>query len=138
MSPQRFEILAQAYGGDVARWPSAEREAAGALMIEQPRLAAAALARAGELDAVMDAWTPMPVSHALRERVIAAAPAPRARNRIVAWFWGAGLGAGLAAACVAGLVVGVAISDVAQPDESVSAALDGYDDLTTDLTGEGA
>ncbi|WP_309644692.1 hypothetical protein [Phenylobacterium sp.] len=138
MTPQRFEILAQAYGGDVARWPSAEREAAGAMMIEQPDLAAAALARAGELDALMDAWTPVPVSHALRERVIAAAPPPRARNGIIAWFWGAGLGAGLAAACAAGLVVGVEISNVAQPDESVSAALDGYDDLTTDLTGDGA
>ena len=28
MTHERFEILAQAYGGDIARWPAPERDAA--------------------------------------------------------------------------------------------------------------
>ncbi|MDP3853370.1 hypothetical protein [Phenylobacterium sp.] len=138
MTPQRFESLADAHGGDVARWPAAEREAAAALMIAQPDVARKALARAAALDAALDAWPPMAVTHHLRERVIAAAPAARSRGRLAAWFWGAGLGAGLAAASAAGLAVGVTLYDVSQPDETVSAAFAGYDDLSADVTGEGA
>lgn len=138
MTPQRFERLAEAHGGDVARWPAAEREAATALMIAQPDVARSALARAAMLDATLDAWSPMTVTHDLRERVIAAAPAARRQGRLATWFWGAGLGAGLAAACAAGLAVGVTLYDVSQPDETVSAAFAAYDDLSTEVTGEGA
>lgn len=135
MTPERFETLAEAHGGDVARWPDVEREAAAALMIAQPALAQGVLARAATLDAALDAWAPMAVTHDLRERVVAAAPAAR---RLSAWFWGAGLSAGLAAACASGLAVGVALYDVSQPDEAVSAVLAGYDDLSIAETGEGA
>ena len=138
MTPERFETLAEAHGGDVARWPAAEREAAAALMIAQPDLALGMLARAATLDVALDAWAPMAVTHDLRERVIAAAPAARRRSPLAAWFWGAGLGAGLAAACAAGLAVGVALYDVSQPDEAVSAVLAGYDDLSITDGGEGA
>ncbi|MES2895689.1 MAG: hypothetical protein V4759_06640 [Pseudomonadota bacterium] len=138
MTPERFETLAEAHGGDVARWPDVEREAAAALMIAQPALAQGVLARAATLDAALDAWAPMAVTHDLRERVVAAAPAARRRGRLSAWFWGAGLSAGLAAACASGLAVGVALYDVSQPDEAVSAVLAGYDDLSIAETGEGA
>ena len=90
------------------------------------------------LDLALDAWAPMAVTHDLRERVVAAAPAPHRPSRLAAWFWGAGLSAGLAAACAAGLAVGVALYDVSQPDEAVSAVLAGYDDLSIAETGEGA
>lgn len=138
MTPERFETLAEAHGGDVARWPDVEREAAAALMIAQPALAQGVLARAATLDVALDAWAPMAVTHELRERVIAAAPAARRRNRMAAWFWGAGLSAGLAAACAAGLAVGVRLYDVSQPDDAVSAALAGYDDFSAAVTGEDA
>lgn len=138
MTPERFESLAEAHGGDVTRWPAAEREAAAALMIAQPAFARDVLTAAAMLDAALDAWAPMAVTHELRERVIAAAPAARRRSRLAAWFWGAGLSAGLAAACAAGLAVGVALYDVSQPDEAVSAVLAGYDDLSIADTGEGA
>lgn len=138
MTPERFETLADAHGGDVARWPAAEREAASALMIAQPDLVRDVLARASALDAALDAWAPMVVTHELRARVVDAAPARRRPSRLAAWFWGAGAGAGLAAACAAGLAVGVALYDVSQPDEAVSAVLAGYDDLYISETGEGA
>jgi len=139
MTRERFEDLAEIYGGDIARWPAAERDGAALLMAADPDFAKAALAAPASLDAVLDAWAPLPVSHQLREAVIAGAPAARARSGVRGWFWRAGLGAGLAAACAAGLVVGVRISDVVvQQDDTVSAALSGYDDLSDVVIGEGA
>ena len=58
-----------------------------------------------------------------------------------AWIWRAGAGAGLAAACAAGLMVGVMLSEAVTPvsaDETVSASLANYDDLTGLVNGEGA
>lgn len=139
MTRERFEDLAEIYGGDIARWPAAERDGAALLMAADPDFAKAALAAPASLDAVLDAWAPLPVSHQLREAVIAGAPAARARRGVRGWFWRAGLGAGLAAACAAGLVVGVRLSDVVvQQDDTVSAALSGYDDLADVVIGEGA
>lgn len=139
MTRERFEDLAEIYGGDIARWPAAERDAAALLMAAEPDFAKAALAAPADLDALLDAWTPLPVSHQLREAVIATAPANHARGGVRGWFWRAGLGAGLAAACAAGLVVGVRLSDAAAAQEdTVSAALSGYDDLSDVVTGEGA
>lgn len=140
MTHERFEFLAQAYGGDVSRWPQAEREAAVLLMTLEPVFAQATLAQAASLDALLDDWAPLPVSHALREAVIAAAPAARPRSALQQWFWRTGVGAGLAAACAAGLVVGVRLSDTVQrqSDETISAALTTNDDLTGLLNGEGA
>lgn len=141
MTRERFEALAEAYGGDVTRWPEAERDAAALLMAADASLATSILARAESLDAALDAWAPAKVSHELRERVIASAPAPRAPAfSLRAWILRASLGAGLAAACVAGLAMGVAMSDsVSAPAaaaEAVSAALD-YDTLSS-VTGEEA
>lgn len=139
MTRERFEELADAHGGDVARWPQGEWEAAATLMAADPDFTSQVLAAAARLDAALDAWAPASVSHALREAVIATAPQPRRPAR--AWFWRAGLGAGLAAACAAGLAVGVLISDVVmvQPDDAtVNTAFNGYDDLSDVVPGEGA
>jgi hypothetical protein len=104
MTPERFEVLADAYGGDVARWPAAERDAAAIIMAADPAWAETVLAQARTLDSRLDAWTPPRVSAALTEAVVATAP--RARPRLFAWLAPAGLGAGLAAACAAGVVLG--------------------------------
>lgn len=134
MPRERFEALAEAYGGDVTRWPTEEREMAALMLAAEPAFVRAALARADELDVALSAWSPASVSHDLRERIIATAPkAARARGSFD-WIWRAGLGAGLAAACAAGLVLGVAISDQVSTTttgaaEAVSAALD-YDELS--------
>ena len=138
MRRERFLELEEAYGGAVARWPDAEREAAAALMAAEPAFAREALTEADRLDAVLDAWAPLAAPHGLREAVIAAAQP--ARRGVRAWLLGAGVGAGLAGACAAGLVFGVALSgglsSVSEVPEALSAAMSGYDDLSE--TSEGA
>lgn len=128
MTRERFTALAEAYGGDISCWPTEEREMAALLLAAEPGFCRATLARSDELDMMLDAWRPMAVSHDLRERVVATAPAKRGALRFAAWLWRAGLGAGLAAACVAGLALGVAISDQVSTTsagaEAVSAASD--------------
>ncbi|MBS0492084.1 hypothetical protein [Phenylobacterium sp.] len=139
MTHERFEILAHAYGGDIARWPAAERDAAALLMAAEPEFARIVLGDAGELDAALDLWAPLAVTATLREAVVASAPLRR--WGLNAWFLRAGVGAGLAAACAAGLVVGVMLSDLAQAtasDDTVSATLSNYDDLSGLVTLEGA
>ena len=68
-----FLELAEAYGGAVARWPAAEREAAATLMAAEPEFVRQSLAAADRLDAVLGAWAPLSVPHGLREAVIARA-----------------------------------------------------------------
>src|SRR5690606_1457714 len=53
MTRERFENLADAYGGDLRRWPEAEREAGRALAAADPR-AAALLLEADAVDALLD------------------------------------------------------------------------------------
>lgn len=125
MTPERFETLAQAYGGDLARWPADQRDAAALVMAGDPHFAARILARARDLDEALDAWAPLPVRADLREAVIAAAPHPRRMVRD--WIWRAGLGAGLAAACAAGLFVGVGLAPDTTSSDEVAAVLGGFD-----------
>ncbi|WP_313045784.1 hypothetical protein [Brevundimonas sp.] len=110
MIRERFEYLADAYGGDLRRWPEAEREAARALAATDLQ-AAALLREADGLDALLDAAPRVVASHALRERVIAAAAgAGLGRRRrglgVMAWL----SGAGWAAAACAGAVFGVVLT----------------------------
>jgi hypothetical protein len=111
MNAERFEQLAEAWGGAITRWPATEQDAAFAFMAASPEAADAILARARTLDEAMDAAFAPAVSHALRARVIAAAPAAKApRASLWRWMAGAGVGAGLAAATAAGLIAGVNLS----------------------------
>ncbi len=77
MTRERFEVLAQAYGGELARWPDAERDAATLLAVSDAAFAQGLLAEAGDLDATLDAWRAPQADAALREAIIAAAPSPR-------------------------------------------------------------
>ena len=127
MTYERFETLADAFGGDLRRWPEAEREAARALLDSDPR-AAVLLRKADGLDALLDA-APRPVaSHALRETVIASAAGAglgvglRARRRgpgSLAWL----SGAGWAAAACAGVVFGVNLTSHLTADVQADAVL---------------
>lgn len=56
MTPERFAVLAEAYGGDVARWPASDRDAAALIMATDPAACEAVLAAARILDAHLDAW----------------------------------------------------------------------------------
>ena len=123
MTYERFETLADAYGGDLRRWPEAEREAGRALLDSDPR-AAAVLREADGLDALLDA-APRPVaSHALREAVIASAAGAglKARRRgpgPLAWL----SGAGWAAAACAGVVFGITLTSHLTADVQADAVL---------------
>ena len=131
MTLERFQTLAETYGGDVTRWPPAEREAAANVMAADPAGAQAALSRAADLDALLTAFSPPRGSEGLAERIAAGAPRPR---RGWGWLLPAGMGAGLAAACAAGVVAGVHLSAAQAPasdGESVMTAVsdDGFGDL---------
>jgi hypothetical protein len=121
MTPERFEALAEAYGGDVARWPDAEREAAAELMTAQPGWARDVLARAGDLDAALTAFAPPRGSPGLAERI--AAGAPKARARWARWLLPAGMGVGLATACVAGVMAGAQLHAASSTPASDADAL---------------
>jgi|SRR6185436_3560931 len=110
MNSQRFETLAEAFGGDVAAWPDAEREAAAAFMAADPARAEAILASAAALDEALAAWSPLRAASGVMDAILAKAPKPRTAWRWTGWLVPAGLGAGLAAACAAGVVLGARLS----------------------------
>jgi hypothetical protein len=107
MKQERLDQLIAAYGGEPARWPAKERAEAEAMLGG----GAAELDAARALDAALDAWRPQFPTMDLRNRILAAAPKPRARARV--WHWAQPrlwlLGAGLAMACAAGVAVGATL-----------------------------
>jgi hypothetical protein len=107
MTEERFIALAEAYGGDIGRWPQRERVEAAAFAQAEPLVAASALAASHRLDQALDADRVGEPSLVLRQRVIAAAPAAHAARALVRWAMGVGLGLGLAGACAAGVIVGL-------------------------------
>lgn len=134
MTRQRFEDLADAYGGDLRRWPEGEREAGRALAAADPD-AAALLREADRLDALLDAAPRLAASHALREQVIAAAAGAglgrRRRGAIGVLTWLSG--AGWAAAACAGVAFGVVLTgqmtaDIRADTVLYQASLSGADD----------
>lgn len=110
MSPDRFESLTHAFGGDVERWPEAERDAARQLAAAQPSLTDRVIGQARRLDEVLLSAPAARPSPALRDRIILAAPSARTRASAWRWLTGAGLGAGLAAACAAGVAAGLVVA----------------------------
>ena len=109
LTHERFEAFAEAFGGDVSRWPAEARDAAALLMAAEPGFTQGVLARAETLDAALDAWRPAPASAGVAERILSTAPAPRRGWKL--WLSPAVLGAGLAAACAAGVIVGVQLQE---------------------------
>ena len=112
MDATRFGELADAYGGDVRRWPEHERDAARAWIEARPE-AERALFDARLTDAVLFASPNPQVSMALRDRVLASAATAglKARSawpsvRRLLWIGGAGW----AAAACAGVMVGATVS----------------------------
>ncbi len=135
MDQNRFRTLAEAWGGDLRRWPESERARAEAFRVSDPAGAAAILAEAGAIDAWLDAAPRAQPSASLSGRVIAAAEAvglkPRRPlfARPAAWL----SGAGWAAACAAGVVVGFQMTQQVHADlqaDSVlyQASVPAYDD----------
>jgi hypothetical protein len=106
MDAKRFEALAEAYGGDIERWPAGERPAARAYRLTDPLYTGEILAVAQALDGLLSA-SPEPLfAGVLRERLLAQAPRRPAWRGARAWL----SGAGLAAACAAGVLFGANVS----------------------------
>lgn len=107
MSLERFEDLAETYGGEIARWPEAEREAARALLAVEASRLTPVLVAAAHLDRLLDRAPAQAPDSALLGRLISAAPtaAPSSRR----WIAGLSAALGLSAAAFAGVVVGVSM-----------------------------
>jgi hypothetical protein len=120
MTFERFEDLAGAYGGEIARWPEGEREAARALLAVQPERLGAVLAQAVDLDRLLDLAPAQRPDAALLGRLIAAAPQPA--NAARRWIVGLGAALGLSAAAFAGVMAGVSIGGQVQGPASIAQA----------------
>lgn len=105
MTATRFAALAEAHGGDLARWPEAERQAASAFRHAHPDAAGGVLGAEARLDGVLAATPAAEPDPALFEAVLARAPAATAQ-RTPRW---AGIAAGLA------LMIGAGAGWVAAP-----------------------
>lgn len=125
MTRERFEALADAWGGDLRRWPEVERGPAERLRAADPSLAGV-LESADALDALLHAAPRPVVSAALRDRVLAAAPKPR-RGGFAKWAVGRNLGwslgAGWAATACAGVAAGVLLTHYITADARADAVL---------------
>ena len=129
MDRDRFQGLAEAYGGDIGRWPASEQAAALSLVARQPTWSDEVLREALRLDQALDQWRVTEAGHVLRETVIARAPRLLRRARYATRILGSGAGLGLAGASAAGLAAGVFLGvqanharldtlDLASPDEA--------------------
>ncbi len=133
MDATRFGELADAWGGDLQRWPEAERDAARVWADAHPVEAQRALFDARQTDAALFASPNPTVSMALRDRVLASATM-KARAawpslRKLLWIGGVGW----AAAACAGVMVGATLSGhltaQSQADAAVEQAmLGGFDE----------
>ncbi len=110
----RFRDLAAAYGGVIARWPEAYRDAA-MLLVRSPE-GQRILAEASSLDTALDSWRAAAPSIALRHRVLGSAPVKGKAFVHRARLWWSGIGI---AAAVGGAVAGsAAVAMIAPVDVS--------------------
>lgn len=110
----RFAALAEAYGGDLARWPAAARAAAAVTLARDPA-AAALLGEAARLDGVLASWRVAAPGAALVGAVLALRTSS-AWTRARLWWSGIGFaGVGLSGALAGALLASVAPPPVAVP-----------------------
>ena len=97
MTSERFSELADAFGGDISRWPGDEQARAQAFFKAEPELAQALLEEAAALDALLALDAIEPPSAALYETILASG----VRRAFAPPRW-AGLAAAIALMCGAG------------------------------------
>ncbi|MFJ6326003.1 MULTISPECIES: hypothetical protein [unclassified Rhizobium] len=109
MSSERFAELADAYGGDISRWPQEERAAAREYAAQNS--AYDVLDHAADLDALLDTYTLKPVPSRLGSQIVERLSR---RSRIRNWFRFGSAGIGLVGVGLAGAFAGsVAIAVLA-------------------------
>ncbi len=131
ITEQRFAELADSYGGDLQRWPAAERAAARQLLDSSPS-AQRVLQHAAALDATLHALpAPPPPSARLRTRLLAAAPQPRVSLLRSLWAELGGLryaGPAFAASLTLGIMLAVWQTGIDEPaDAELAIVLDESD-----------
>ena len=120
MTLERFQTLADAFGGSISRWPAEAQDEAYGFTASAPDVAARILAEARALDEELDGAERLSPSHALRQSIIEAAPAARtARTPVLRWLTGAGVGIGLVTAACAGIVIGVNLTAAGSGEDAV-------------------
>jgi hypothetical protein len=107
---ERFQELAEAYGGDISRWPPELREEASLWAAQEIEFARGVLAREARLDAALHELPRVAASADLFERIVGSAPPLKRRPRWRQWLAPAGLGAALAGVAAAGVLLGVQLS----------------------------
>lgn len=129
MRIEQLQAALDRYGGDLARWPAAERREAETLMARDTQ-AAATVAAAQRLDGMLaEAMTPMAVDSALIGRIVAglghrAAPerSVRATPRLIAWA-----GAAMVVFLVTGYAAGLALP-ISQGEDAFAGLMFGNSD----------
>lgn len=101
MNAGRFEELTAAYGGDIARWPQAER--AAAREFAKDPATAGILARAADLDALLDTYIVRPGHVDLQRRILKGF---EHRLTIRNWFRFGSAGIGFVGIGIAGALAG--------------------------------
>lgn len=133
MDLARFGDLADAYGGDLRRWPDAVRDAARAFADAHPVEAERALFDARQTDAALFASPNPVVSMALRDRVLASATM-KARSawpslKKLLWIGGVGWAAAACAGVMVGTTLSTHLTTQSQADAAVEQAmLGGFDE----------
>jgi len=112
MTPHRFTELAEAYGGDLQRWPRAERDAAQVLLASGDSTLNAVLRQASWLDEQLDRHPLPAVSPQLVRQIVADARHEQSFwARSLSWLFGAGfIGVG-----VAGVAAGILVASLTLP-----------------------
>jgi hypothetical protein len=120
VTPERFGALADAYGGDIDRWPITERDAAW-LHLRQHSDAQAVLSAAARLDTALTGWT-VPGPGAALAATIALTVARRHAHGRRLRLWLSSLGA--AAALASGMATGAIVLMLSMPaTEQVSSPM---------------
>ncbi|AZO56631.1 MULTISPECIES: hypothetical protein [unclassified Mesorhizobium] len=111
MDAERFADLAAAYGGDLRRWPQADRKAGA--MFAASEMGAVILGHAGKLDALLDSYAVKAPGAALHGSILRTAERHLVKRRRQLVWW---LGLGLAGIGLAGAVAGLALVTIVTPE----------------------
>jgi hypothetical protein len=119
LTPRRFADLADAYGGDIARWPEGVRDQARAMARRDDM--SALLTQAKQLDERLDTWPALQPSGAHRRRALASRPVTISR-RLRLWISGLGVATALAGALAgsAGATMLAPIADHSLSDDATA------------------
>jgi hypothetical protein len=105
VTPERFGALADAYGGNIDRWPIAERDAAWLHLRQNPN-AEGVLSAAARLDSALAGWTVPGPGAALAARIALTVARRHAHGRrLRLWLSSLGAAAALASGMAAGAIV---------------------------------